>query len=753
MKIFNTVQDLKEARLTAGQLTETKGYHSAGDGGQSRYLIQTSAEFGGTPDEYGNHTLANGNVAVLQVEGDVNVFQFGATASYVDHSNKGSDDREAFQAAINTGLNVYVPKGRYRIDGEELLFINSGQMMYGDGCGSSYGPSLDRTHISITDIVFTGSGTKYIQTRRQPRETSADPQDAPLSVGINLRAEGVKIKDLAVKLSVDYSDFSPANLGDNWDVGIMVGCAHNQLENVRVYGYWRDSSIRMDGTKSALLPQFTTSEGIPWPAPTFSGTDQVSFFNVLSKGGRKGFFIAGAKNGTSGNYYDELSATTYTGEGSRGTAGMSDFHAIDCTFWGPDHHSLQRQYDPRGDMNFDLEDIDLMAGGLFIDGRRSPGNFGGRTRRLLFTNLRVRSFEAVKVGLGAVSELYITQFHTENGNFSNVTDTTGNVIDYNTSSFEYGPIAVTTPTDGEATGSVGTTGVYIFGSASMILPTTHFQDKFERWSVFGTGGGSTGGRSYIHDLRLASDTLQLRGAGVANSINTIGKGLVLTYSSSVRTRILEDSSELVSLPSGNIRLKQGDDAFAFTVGSSITTTNRLFSPAEDNNIALGRIATRWSELRAANGTINTSDGREKQDIVDIPNDVLDAWGDVEWKQYRWIKRVEEKGENARTHFGVIAQQVKQAFDNHGLDPFKYSILCYEEWDEEPEIKETLPAEYDDEGNEITPEREEVTQHYRPAGNRYGIRYDHAEALEAAYQRRKIKQLEDRIILLEEKDNV
>ena len=66
MKIFNTVQDLKEARLTAGQLTETKGYHSSGDGGQARYLIQTSAEFGGVPDGDRDFELANGNVAVRE---------------------------------------------------------------------------------------------------------------------------------------------------------------------------------------------------------------------------------------------------------------------------------------------------------------------------------------------------------------------------------------------------------------------------------------------------------------------------------------------------------------------------------------------------------------------------------------------------------------------------------------------------------------------------------------------------------------
>ena len=114
MKIFNTVQDLKEARLTAGQLTETKGYHSVGDGGQARYLIQTSAEFGDTPDEYGNHTLANGNVAVLQVEGAVNVKQFGAKCDGV------ADEKSAFEAAFNNTAftNFFIPNGQYKLTGD-----------------------------------------------------------------------------------------------------------------------------------------------------------------------------------------------------------------------------------------------------------------------------------------------------------------------------------------------------------------------------------------------------------------------------------------------------------------------------------------------------------------------------------------------------------------------------------------------------------------------------------------------------------
>ena len=50
MKTFVNKASLVLAKLTAGQNVETQGFTTAGDGGGgARYLIQTAAEFGGTP--------------------------------------------------------------------------------------------------------------------------------------------------------------------------------------------------------------------------------------------------------------------------------------------------------------------------------------------------------------------------------------------------------------------------------------------------------------------------------------------------------------------------------------------------------------------------------------------------------------------------------------------------------------------------------------------------------------------------------
>jgi len=78
------------------------------------------------------------------------------------------------------------------------------------------------------------------------------------------------------------------------------------------------------------------------------------------------------------------------------------------------------------------------------------------------------------------------------------------------------------------------------------------------------------------------------------------------------------------------------------------------------------------------------------------------------KKFRYRDAVDRKGSEARIHIGVIAQEVAEAFAAEGLDANRYGIICYDEWEEQPEVK-------DEDGN--------ITQEYRSAGNRYGVRYE------------------------------
>lgn len=165
-------------------------------------------------------------------------------------------------------------------------------------------------------------------------------------------------------------------------------------------------------------------------------------------------------------------------------------------------------------------------------------------------------------------------------------------------------------------------------------------------------------------------------------------------------------------------------------------TDKALTPEDSNGVSLGTGARKWQKLYAVDGTIDTSDERKKSAIGDIPDEVLDAWGDVNWCQYQMVDAVAKKGsENARLHSGLVAQRIDAVFKAHGLDASRYGLFCYDEWQAEPEVT-------DDSGHVLSPAME--------AGNAYSLRYTEALAMEAAYQRRRADRLEARVARLEAK---
>lgn len=67
-QVFASVANMKAKPLTAGRTVRTNGYFTGGDRGGALYLIKTAAQAatdGDVIDEKGNHTLTNGNVAIL----------------------------------------------------------------------------------------------------------------------------------------------------------------------------------------------------------------------------------------------------------------------------------------------------------------------------------------------------------------------------------------------------------------------------------------------------------------------------------------------------------------------------------------------------------------------------------------------------------------------------------------------------------------------------------------------------------------
>ena len=101
----------------------------------------------------------------------------------------------------------------------------------------------------------------------------------------------------------------------------------------------------------------------------------------------------------------------------------------------------------------------------------------------------------------------------------------------------------------------------------------------------------------------------------------------------------------------------------------------------DNTRDLGGASNRWDDVYATNGTIQTSDANEKQDIAELDEAekrvAVAAKGLI--RKYRWKDAVAEKGDDARIHVGIIAQDLQAAFAAEGLDAGRYAMFISSTW--------------------------------------------------------------------------
>lgn len=120
--------------------------------------------------------------------------------------------------------------------------------------------------------------------------------------------------------------------------------------------------------------------------------------------------------------------------------------------------------------------------------------------------------------------------------------------------------------------------------------------------------------------------------------------------------------------------------FGFTAGNYfvLTETGAGFYPSYDNGWNLGGASNRWGNVYAGNGTIITSDAREKTPLKTIPPGVTRAVLATIKRvgMYQWLQAVADKGKDgARLHFGPTAQILKEEFEREGIDGFLYGMLC------------------------------------------------------------------------------
>jgi trimeric autotransporter adhesin len=97
----------------------------------------------------------------------------------------------------------------------------------------------------------------------------------------------------------------------------------------------------------------------------------------------------------------------------------------------------------------------------------------------------------------------------------------------------------------------------------------------------------------------------------------------------------------------------------------------IISPSADNTNTLGSATYRFTTVYATNGTINTSDRREKKDIYD--SDLgLNFINKLRPVSYRWNTGIDDD-----VHYGLIAQEAEQVIAEIGKSE-KTSIVSHDE---------------------------------------------------------------------------
>ena len=237
-------------------------------------------------------------------------------------------------------------------------------------------------------------------------------------------------------------------------------------------------------------------------------------------------------------------------------------------------------------------------------------------------------------------------------------------------------------------------------------------DSSGRLIVGGTSAGQTGATTIYPNGNIASASITATGNGVFNFFKTETFNPVLTANDSE-----SDTGQIIAVQiggttKGNIGINSatGNDMYIASGTTSSAGVGLRFIDYQvtniqpcrgngstlDNVIDLGSVGARFDDIYATNGTIQTSDENEKQDIqalTDAEQRVATACKGL-IRRFRWQDSVAEKDDNpdsdetARYHFGVIAQDLQDAFTAEGLDASDYGMFISSTWTDDDGVEQT-----------------------------------------------------------------
>ena len=251
------------------------------------------------------------------------------------------------------------------------------------------------------------------------------------------------------------------------------------------------------------------------------------------------------------------------------------------------------------------------------------------------------------------------------------------------------------------------------GSASPVSQLTlgGTSDLVFTQNGYGIAWGGNNGSPRIFGTSGGALTFKHGGGSTAMTIDSSGNTLINCTSA---------RSQNTAVSSGILLQVKGDivpDVDAGNVGHS----------------DLGDPSYRYEDVYSRDAVTTGSDQNEKQQIASLTTAEMTAAKAISklFKTFKWNDAVAAKGDAARTHAGVMAQQVATAVFDAGLDAADYAFYMSNTWYE------------DADGNIVDADTEGATQR-----TRHGIRYHELLAFIGAATEQRLSDIETRLTALE-----
>ena len=569
-----------------------------------------------------------GGLDVNTATGSVNIQTGNASADIaLGIGSPSTANKVVVTAGGDVGIGVASPSGALHIhgssNGEQFISSSNSALRFVSTGGVNYIQSGTATSSSsAADLIFTNVGG----TGETMRITSAG------NVGI-----GASTVDQLLHLEKSSgTTIVKTEVASGSTVGFEIAKTGATTQSWRIV----DGATANGVLEFYDLTNTTTRMGINGSGKVSIGSS--SFDANLRVGGATGASIIKAVGADSNGYADvEIKSTGTTG-GSRlffsDTAAQSGFikysHSGNSMEFGTNNTECAR-FSSSGDMEIGSNRVNQGAG-RYLD------IYNRGTDSVSFSILRLITEQVGSTSL-STSEFY----KRKNG------ETT--LWNHETSSDAY------------LRAGIGTTeGWRIHSSGNVLLGKSS--------PAFGTAGvelNNNGVAGKVHITRSGGEPLAL------NRLSSEGPILEL-YNDGSQVGILGvDNTDNLTI-SGN----SSHAGLNFSTAAVLPYKNGNYA---DDAIDLGEATSaRWQDIYATNGTIQTSDRNDKQDIEglsDAEQRVAVACKGL-LRKFRWRSAVEEKGDDARIHFGIIAQDLQDAFTAEGLDAGRYGMFINSTWTDE-----------------------------------------------------------------------